>query len=54
MFCFFSVEDEFESHDESLRQKLSSMSSIQGWTGEKRRSHSFTSGIASALTTFAM
>ncbi|XP_039515273.1 uncharacterized protein LOC120469987 isoform X1 [Pimephales promelas] len=36
-------EDEFESHDESLRQKLSSMSSIQGWTGEKRRSHSFTS-----------
>ncbi|XP_067278657.1 spectrin beta chain, non-erythrocytic 1 isoform X6 [Pseudorasbora parva] len=36
-------EDEFESHGESLRQKLSSVSSIQGWTSEKRRSHSFTS-----------
>ncbi|KAK7139728.1 hypothetical protein R3I94_012393 [Phoxinus phoxinus] len=36
-------EDEFESHGESLRQKLSSMSTVQGWTGEKRRSHSFTS-----------
>ncbi|XP_048059882.1 spectrin beta chain, non-erythrocytic 1 isoform X4 [Megalobrama amblycephala] len=36
-------EDEFESHGESLRQKLSSMSTIQGWTSEKRRSHSFTS-----------
>ncbi|XP_077073612.1 uncharacterized protein mymx isoform X2 [Siphateles boraxobius] len=36
-------EDEFESHGETLRQKLSSMSTIQGWTSEKRRSHSFTS-----------
>lgn len=36
-------EDESESHGESLRQKLSSMSTIQGWTSEKRRSHSFTS-----------
>lgn len=51
---FLSVEDEFESHGESLRQKLSSMSTIQGWTSEKRRSHSFTSGTANTVTTFAM
>lgn len=51
---FLSVEDEFESHGESLRQKLPSMSTIQGWTSEKRRSHSFTSGTATALTTSAM
>ncbi|XP_058651865.1 uncharacterized protein LOC131552243 isoform X3 [Onychostoma macrolepis] len=36
-------EDEFDSHGQSLRQKPSSMSTIQGWTSEKRRSHSFTS-----------
>ncbi|XP_051508279.1 uncharacterized protein LOC127414353 isoform X2 [Myxocyprinus asiaticus] len=36
-------EDEFDSHGESLRHKLSAVSSIQGWTSEKRRSHSFTS-----------
>uniref|UniRef100_A0A672MZD7 PH domain-containing protein n=1 Tax=Sinocyclocheilus grahami TaxID=75366 RepID=A0A672MZD7_SINGR len=36
-------EDEFDSHGESLSQKPSSMSTIQGWTSEKRRSHSFTS-----------
>ncbi|XP_052428732.1 uncharacterized protein LOC127970291 isoform X4 [Carassius gibelio] len=36
-------EDEFDSHGESLRQKPSSMSTVQGWTSEKRRSHSFTS-----------
>ncbi|XP_052006595.1 uncharacterized protein LOC127660426 isoform X1 [Xyrauchen texanus] len=36
-------EGEFDFHGESLRQKLSSVSTIQGWTSEKRRSHSFTS-----------
>uniref|UniRef100_A0A8C1QF35 PH domain-containing protein n=1 Tax=Cyprinus carpio TaxID=7962 RepID=A0A8C1QF35_CYPCA len=36
-------EDEFDSHGESLRQKPSSVSTVQGWTSEKRRSHSFTS-----------
>ncbi|XP_050982916.1 spectrin beta chain, non-erythrocytic 1 isoform X4 [Labeo rohita] len=36
-------EDEFDSHGECLRQKPSSLSTIQGWTSEKRRSHSFTS-----------
>ncbi|XP_043111256.1 spectrin alpha chain isoform X3 [Puntigrus tetrazona] len=36
-------EDEFDSHGESLRQKPSCMSTLEGWTGEKRRSHSFTS-----------
>ncbi|KAL1263653.1 hypothetical protein QQF64_006392 [Cirrhinus molitorella] len=36
-------EDEFDSHGESLRQKPSSMSTVQGWASEKRRSHSFTS-----------
>ncbi|XP_026133613.1 uncharacterized protein mymx isoform X2 [Carassius auratus] len=36
-------EDEFDSNGESRRQKLSSTSSVQGWTHEKRRSHSFTS-----------
>lgn len=41
---FLSVGDEFDSHGESLRQ--SSMSTIQGWTSEKRRSHSFTSGTS--------
>lgn len=43
---FLSVEDEFDSHGESLRQNPSSMSSIQGWSSEKRRSHSFTSGTS--------
>uniref|UniRef100_A0A8C1YFV9 PH domain-containing protein n=1 Tax=Cyprinus carpio TaxID=7962 RepID=A0A8C1YFV9_CYPCA len=36
-------EDEFDSHGEHRRQKPSSVSTIQGWTSEKRRSHSFTS-----------
>ncbi|XP_052468414.1 uncharacterized protein LOC128025875 isoform X2 [Carassius gibelio] len=36
-------EHEFDSNGESRRQKLSSTSSVQGWTHEKRRSHSFTS-----------
>uniref|UniRef100_A0A671LKW1 PH domain-containing protein n=1 Tax=Sinocyclocheilus anshuiensis TaxID=1608454 RepID=A0A671LKW1_9TELE len=36
-------EDEFDSHGEFRRQNLSSMSTVQGWTSEKRRSHSFTS-----------
>uniref|UniRef100_A0A672LBE1 PH domain-containing protein n=1 Tax=Sinocyclocheilus grahami TaxID=75366 RepID=A0A672LBE1_SINGR len=36
-------EDEFDSHGEFQRQNLSSMSTVQGWTSEKRRSHSFTS-----------
>ncbi|XP_059372833.1 uncharacterized protein LOC132110279 [Carassius carassius] len=36
-------EDEFDSNGESRRQKVSSMSTVQGWTHEKRRSHSFTS-----------
>ncbi|XP_016400393.1 uncharacterized protein mymx [Sinocyclocheilus rhinocerous] len=36
-------EDEFNSHGEFRRQNLSSMSTVQGWTSEKRRSHSFTS-----------
>uniref|UniRef100_A0A9J8B195 PH domain-containing protein n=1 Tax=Cyprinus carpio carpio TaxID=630221 RepID=A0A9J8B195_CYPCA len=36
-------EDEFDSHGEHRRQKPSSVSTVQGWTSEKRRSHSFTS-----------